>query len=315
MAEMDIPDEHLFLGNYAAADFLDAEESRPSMASDTALISLADGNGRLSQAVENLIRLHTQEIQGSTEIYLTAPGTNSTTQVRRKLREFFFRYQQTLFQFLENPAPSVPVLSAYNIIMKRFGRPDFSINTATLKDLTVDIRGETVLPELNTILGFSLETFTPQVGKFLMALKDVTDEIMLAESSLRVKVEDLEKLTKNVQSILTLNSGNSAYDSMIKSTEAYIVEAIRENAVEESYKALITGYKKLALLQEAFMGLRLAGSAVATEPLCSVCITEAVQYTFSPCGHTFCQGCMRKQNMQCFICRQVIRERIKLYFS
>jgi len=312
---MDVPDEQLFLGNYAAANFLDAEESRPSMATDTALISLADGNGRLSQAVENLIRRHTQEIQGSTEIYLTAPGANSTTQVRRKLREFFLRYQQTIFQFLENPAPSVPVLAAYNIIMKRFGRPDFSINNTTLKDLTVDIRGETVLPELNATLGFSLETFTPQVGKFLITLKEVTDEIMRAESSLRMKVEALEKLTKNVESILTLNSGNPIYDSMIKSTEAYVIEAIRENAVEESYKALITGYKKLALLQEAFMGLRLAGSAVATEPLCSVCITEAVQYTFSPCGHTFCQGCMRKQTMQCFICRQVIRERIKLYFS
>jgi len=34
-----------------------------------------------------------------------------------------------------------------------------------------------------------------------------------------------------------------------------------------------------------------------------------------PCGHTFCGGCAKKQNTNCYICRGQIRERIKLYFT
>ena len=298
---------------YASADFPDAEDTRPVMSTDTALIPIGEGD-RISVATENLIRKHTQEIQGKGDIYISHGG-NITNQLRRKLREFYMKEQQALFQFLEQPATAVPVVSAYTTIMKRFSRPDFTLAQTSLKDLCVDLNGETVLPELNERLGFDLATFTGNLGSFMNVLKEVADEIMRSEDALKVKVGAIDKLTQTVQTVLTLSSANPVYEGLIKSTEAYICEAISQNSLEESYTNLINSYKKLAVMNEAFIGARVLSSAAVAEPLCSVCISEPVNFCFSPCGHTFCQGCARKQNLQCFICRQMIRERVKLYFS
>ena len=318
MAAMNLPDDY-FQSSYASANFLDAEAERPEGFSDTALIPIGDGTGNVTLTVRNLLRKHTSEIRDAAQISLSGSigGANVVPSYRRKLREFFLRNQQTIFQFLEQPIKDIPVVSAYNTIMNRFGSVDFSMASVPIKDLplTLDISGETVLSEVEEKLGFNLATFTENLGRFLQTLADVTDEIMRLEGSLKQKTEAIDKLVHNVQGVLTLGSKNPAYEAVIKSTEDYIKAAITENALEATYNSLIGEYKKLHLLREAFLGARLVAGAAATEPLCSVCISESVNYTFTPCGHTFCQGCMRKQSIQCFICRQVIRERVKLYFS
>jgi len=309
------PGSELFNGSFSAADFGDAEETRPNLSTDTALISLGDNQERLSVAFENLLRKHTSEIQSRGDIVLSTPGVNYANQLRRKLREFYLREQQTIFRYLEQSNISVPVVNAYSTIIRRFCRPDFSLEGASLKDLAVDLSGSTALPALENSLGFDLANFTESIGKFINCIKETTDEIMRAESDLKIKVAAIDKLTQSVQGVLTLSAANPVYETMIRSTEEYIREAIKLNSIEESYGAVINAYKKLSLLKEAFNGIRLISAAQATEPLCSVCITEPVSYTLAPCGHTFCQGCTRKQNIQCFICRQVIRERVKVYFS
>jgi hypothetical protein len=304
-----------FVESYASADFADAEETRPITTSETTLISLSEPSGKITNAVENLIRKHTLEIQGRSDIFLSATGVNYPNQLRRKLRDFFMKEQQTIFQYLEKPVTSVPMLSSYNIIMKKFGRPDFNPSATSLRDLAVDLSGDTVLPELNARLGFDLAEFTERFGSYMNTLKEVLDEISTSEDDLKTRVAAIDKLTQNVQSILTLSSTNPIFENMIKTTEQYIGEAVRQNSLEDSYKNLINCYKKLTLLKESFLGSRVIGSAFGTEPLCSVCINESVSFCFSPCGHTFCQACTRKQHTQCFICRQVIRERVKLFFS
>jgi hypothetical protein len=305
----------VFYGNYSSANFRDAEDTRPFLTNDTALISIGESSGKITPAVQNLILRHTLEIQGKSDISLSTSGVNNVNQLRRKLRDFYTKEQQGLFNYLEQNTISVPTISAYNTIIKRFGRPDFSVTNSSLRDLKVDISGETVLTEINERLGMDLATFTAGMGRFMGLLKDVTDEIMKTEDELRIRLDAIDKLTKNVQSVLTLNSANPVYETMIACTETYIKEAIRQNSIEDVYKSVITAYKKLALLKEGFLGARIISSAGANEPLCSVCISEPVGYCVAPCGHTFCQTCSRRQTMQCFICRGQIRERVKLYFS
>lgn len=314
MAAMNLPDDY-FQSSYASADFLDAET--PEGFADTALIPIGDGTGNITLTVKNLLRKHTAEIRDTTQLSLGgAVGTaNIVHSYRRKLREFFLRNQQTLFQFLETSAKDSPVVHGYHTIMSRFGTPDFSIGNVSIKDIALDVRSETVLPDVEDKLGATLSTFTDTVGRFLQILTDVTDEIMRLEGALKHKTEAIDTLIHNIQGILTLGTKNPAYESIIKSAEDYIKASIEENALEATYTSLIGEYKKLHLLRESFLGLRILMSAAVTEPICSVCITEPVNYTFAPCGHTFCQGCMRKQTIQCFICRQMIRERVKLYFS
>ena len=304
-----------FIESYASADFADAEETRPAENAETTLISLSEESGKITTAVENLIRKHTLEIQGRSDIFLSPSGLNYPNQLRRKLRDFVMKEQQSIFQFLEKPVATIPVISAYNTIIKRFARPDFNPSMTSLRDLAIDLSGDTVLSDLNSRLGFDLAQFTEQFGSFMNTLKEVLEEISRSEDDLKTRVAAIDKLTQNVHSILTLSSTNPVFENIIKTTEQYVSEAIRQNSLEGSYTNLINSYKKLTLLKESFLGSRIVGSAFGTEPLCSVCISESVAFCISPCGHTFCQACTRKQHTQCFICRQMIRERVKLYFS
>ena len=87
-----------------------------------------------------------------------------------------------------------------------------------------------------------------------------------------------------------------------------------DNKIEENYKDLIQLYKKLFFLRESMQFFWIFESA-QREPLCSICFQDPIQFALSPCGHTFCNNCCKKQMMQCYICRNSVKERIKLFFG
>lgn len=303
-----------FIGSYASADFADAEETRPN--NETTLIQISDTSGQLTNTVQNLLRRHTLEIEGRNNDVLLTPinSSNNTTVLRRKLREFFMKQQQSLFNFLELPITDTPVAAAYQTIQQRFSYGAMQ-SGHPLSDLNVDLDGTSVLNKLNEQLGFQLNEFADHLNQFMKIMADLLDELKVGENNLNMRLQAIDKLNNNVQSILTLSSKNQVYATLVKTTEEYIREAIKDNVLEESYNSLVETYKMLSIMKDAFIGMRAISSAVSSEPICSVCIAEPVQYTFSSCGHTFCVGCTRKQGIQCFICRTPIRERVKLYFS
>lgn len=48
-------------------------------------------------------------------------------------------------------------------------------------------------------------------------------------------------------------------------------------------------------------------------PICPVCLTHEVDTYLDPCGHTFCEKCVRSSH--CYICRLRIKHKNKLYFT
>ena len=50
--------------------------------------------------------------------------------------------------------------------------------------------------------------------------------------------------------------------------------------------------------------------------LCSICLSNELAYFLSPCGHTFCDQCVKRiANERCYICRQSFNSKHKLYIS
>jgi hypothetical protein len=41
---------------------------------------------------------------------------------------------------------------------------------------------------------------------------------------------------------------------------------------------------------------------------CTICYENEVKVCFLPCGHTFCQGCSKRANNKCFICKGVVTD-------
>ena len=46
---------------------------------------------------------------------------------------------------------------------------------------------------------------------------------------------------------------------------------------------------------------------------CSICLDNTISYCCVPCGHVYCYDCIDKTNY-CYICRGIIRNKIKLFF-
>jgi hypothetical protein len=45
---------------------------------------------------------------------------------------------------------------------------------------------------------------------------------------------------------------------------------------------------------------------------CSICFNNTISHCCNPCGHTYCTDCIDKTN-NCYICRAIIHNKIKLY--
>lgn len=49
--------------------------------------------------------------------------------------------------------------------------------------------------------------------------------------------------------------------------------------------------------------------------ICPICLNNSVSSFLIPCGHTFCDNCIKKIRTSCFICRQDIQRFSQLYFN
>jgi hypothetical protein len=98
------------------------------------------------------------------------------------------------------------------------------------------------------------------------------------------------------------------------SIQTYLEKIYKENDIEDSYKLFIESYRRFVILKE-MMTIHRVTDLLDKEPLCSICMSEAVTHTISPCGHTFCGTCAKRQTVQCYMCRTSIRERIRIYFG
>lgn len=49
--------------------------------------------------------------------------------------------------------------------------------------------------------------------------------------------------------------------------------------------------------------------------ICPICLSDPVASFIIPCGHTFCDKCIRKMKHTCFVCRQDIQRFSQLYFN
>ena len=82
---------------------------------------------------------------------------------------------------------------------------------------------------------------------------------------------------------------------------------------ETLYWDYINTVQKYAILREILMPQR-TSLLTTNDPICCICMTETVVIVFTPCGHTFCTNCS-KRSVVCHICRQMVTNRVRIYFG
>ena len=295
---------------YAPADFLDAEETRP-----TELLLDPTGFGistPYTTVTMNSLSKHLQEVKDAQQN--PAALQNSW---KRKLREFLLTKHEDLFSFLTKNVAETSPLSRVDAFMKKFGRPDFQSSATREKIIDMSQEGQSYMKSLDDDLkaqGSSSYLEIIHQTKFIMdKYKQTGEDIIRVEATLRTKLDILDKAQQKLLGIMELKQ-NTEFFPLLESIKVYLNSIYEDNKVEQSYNELVQLYKKLFFLRESMQFFWMFESA-QREPLCAICFQDPVQYALSPCGHTFCNNCCKKQMMQCYICRNSVRERIKLYFS
>ena len=297
-------------GSYAPANFLDAEELRPT----SAMFDII-GNGSetpYADAMNGIIKEHVSNINTSLECVKPISHINW----KRRLRDFITNENNNLLSTLKIPINTHPSIERGDSILRMFGTLK-RFPKAALREVALDMSGTDIISEINQTLE-SMNTGNG-IDDHIKKIKYLCDEYRLAgenalksEIELKRKMESIDKAYKTISGILDLNQSES-YNMLMEATEKYLGEVYRDNNIENEYKLFIEAYRRFIYLKDVIAMTRSIESC-ESEPMCIICLNDSVSYTLSPCGHTYCSTCIKKQLHSCFVCRGLIRDRVKLFF-
>jgi hypothetical protein len=262
-----------------------------------------------------MIHKHTEEIKGRATALLHLPSG-----WKRRLRDFVSTKNNELLDFLKLNVPSHNVLGPGEILLRRFGNPQVTPNHVSVRDMVMDVSGaaEATLADLNSHLeqfkaDGNLTNYANQTRVIYEEYKEAGDEVLKQQLALKQKLDKLDRIQNRIAGLLEVDA-NDKYQPLMESVEQYLKKVYQDCEIEQEYTKLVTAYRRFATLRDVVTMSRSLLS-YESEPLCSICLNEPVTYAITPCGHTLCQTCMRRQSNQCFFCRGPIRDKIKLFFS
>jgi hypothetical protein len=319
-----IPGAFVGLGGseFAPASFGDAEEARP-------LSAMFDIGGHAAStpyttAVQAMLAKHTAEIRGKADVQLQL----SIGDWKKRLREFLTRKHGELLGFLGSSVSSHPALSQGEILLRRFSNPAVAASPQShpsVRDLVLDCSGEDVMADIGEALtnfreadcsggpAAGVQAFAAQMRLLFEEYRSAGEAVTTAQTALMNKLAGLDRVQGKLAHLFEIEP-NTKWEPLMEATEAYLSKIYTDNAIEAEYNGLIAAYRRFATLREILLTTRMV-EAHEHGPMCSICLGEPVGYCLTPCGHTFCGSCVRRQGASCPFCRAHIKERVKLYFG
>ena len=298
-------------GNFAPADFGDADESAP-----TGVVFDIGGHGQAtpySGAVNAMITKQIDEIKAK-----NTTSINLTSTWKRKLRDFMSKKNNELLDFLKLSVPHHPVMGPGEVLLRRFGNPQVTPTHPSVRDMVLDISGEDSLDDINATLlsssvGNPIKDHVTNTHLIYELYKEAGDNALKLQYALKTKLDKLDRIQGKLSGLFEIEP-NELFEPLMQANEDYLSKIFKDTQIEDDYKALIAAYRRFIAIRDIVTTSRTV-LLQESEPLCSICLDESVAFALNPCGHTFCQTCIRKQTGSCFICRTPIKDRLKLYFG
>jgi len=310
------PGDFSLNGNFASAEFADAEDTRPTAAYMEAFGGHESVNGIVSQA---LARHVSESTPASSSPLLTSYATNANNW-RKKLRETMIKQNETVLEFLMKPSTEHPTIGPVEMALRRFSvRHDVDVNSIkTLGELfSNSTAGDAIQQEIKEVVSHkgpsTIDELRGQVSSLIELYKETGEKVLECENQLKMRLDKVDKLHKRVAVIIELQK-NEATGALISAVEEYIKVSFRDLGIESYYKDMIRLYQKHMALREAIQLFK-TGTSLPSEPTCPICLADPIANAIIPCGHTFCTNCARRMAMECGICRGKIRDRLKLFMT
>lgn len=274
--------------------------------------------GKYKATFSNILSKHCSELKTSSD-ELVQPIYSIS---KKKLKELVTKHNNDIFSFLARPDKTPHMIGLAETIFRRYGQDIPTIkgsNTNTiLRDLNLDASMCTVVSSfdesLKKIKGEGgLEDFINQTRWIFNQYKNIGEEVLRLETILFQKIDLLDKLNSRTPMITSL-SNNEVLPELIDTFAKYADSVYKNTKIEDTYKELVEAYKKWNICRQ-IISVNNNFKNDIHDPQCSICLSDPVTTAIVPCGHTFCGNCIKKQNTNCYMCRGVIRERIKLFFT
>jgi len=298
-------------GAFASADFDLAEDTMPT----GAMLDIG-GNGQpdpYSTAVTSILDKQFHEIREK-----TSASMYTSSQWKRRFRDFMAKKNNELLDFLKLSVPHHPTLGPGEMLLRRFGNPQVTPTHPSVRDFVLDGSGCPALEDINAALvalsgEAPLKDYIAQTQAIFEMYREAGEDALKAQAALKMKLDKLDRIQGKISGLFEIEP-NETYEPLMQANEAYLKKVYDDTKIGEDYDKLVSAYRRFVALREVATTARTV-LAQESEPLCSICLDETVAFALNPCGHTFCQTCIRKQNGVCFICRTHIKDKLKLFFG
>jgi hypothetical protein len=283
-------------------------------------------NGRYTTPINAIYNRHTTDIRAIAAETIPI----GQTQNRKRLKELVNKHSNDLFSFIHSDGSASSNFA--ETIFRKYGIESTPVNRpyvtgSITREFGLDISMNEVLNEMNVefkkmydVSGTASHVDSQSIQSFLYGMRWIIneyrvagDEVSRLESLLNQRLGNLDKIHKKINALQQLPE-NDAIDALYEAFQAYTECAFKDANIEDTYKDLVTAYKRWSLLRE-IIAVQQMFEPKPAEPQCSICITDSVSHAVSPCGHTFCTNCIKKMNTSCYICRGSIRDRIRLFLG
>jgi hypothetical protein len=298
-------------GAFASADFDTSEESMPT----SAMLDIG-GHGQqdpYSMAVTSILDKQFHEIREKNSHVLY-----SSSQWKRRFRDFMGKKNNELLDFLKVTVPHHPVLGPGEILLRRFGNQQVTPTHPSVRDMVLDGSGCPAVDDINAALVAlsgegPLKDYITQTQAIFEMYREAGEDALKGQANLKAKLDKLDRVQGKISGLFDVEQ-NEKYEALMQANEAYLKKIYDDTGIEDDYAAVVKAYRRFVTIREVATTARTILSQ-ESEPLCSICLDETVAFALNPCGHTFCQTCIRKQNGTCFMCRTHIKDKLKLFFG
>jgi hypothetical protein len=291
---------------YAPADFNDASEDQPTGA--TFDMTTPSYTMTLNSIIERNIENIEQTVPKSIDW-------------RKRFRDFLSAKNTELLDFLNVTLSSHPTIGKGDAIIRTFGASIITAqNSKILQNIIFDISGtKTIFEEINKdfkdlpITEDPISEFRTKIQYIYEQYRKTGDEILNYERLLKTKLEIFDGIHKNIINLLELDP-TSCTEELKELSQKYMAEIFEKHRIQTTYNELIGSYQRFIVLREIISMMRVTNSN-ENEPLCTICLERPVSHCVVPCGHTYCETCLKRQSTSCFMCRTPVRERVRVYFG
>lgn len=109
----------------------------------------------------------------------------------------------------------------------------------------------------------------------------------------------------------TLHDMSTKYNQITNDTDIYCYTLLLE--IEKKIESLRGELKKSKQKIKTYMDVFSFTNGFSMGHPCPICLTSEVKLFCEPCGHTYCNNCMKSAH--CYICRTKITKTHKLFFT